>query len=49
MKKYKVTYRSKTDGDCTSVWCHATSRANAEQQVRREYWDVADIICVQEM
>jgi hypothetical protein len=49
MKKYRVCYKSKTDGDTCKVWCNAVSEADAKAQVRREYWDVAEIIYVERM
>ena len=44
MKKYKVIYTSKTDGDCCSVWTYATSKQDAINEVKHEYWDVSNII-----
>ena len=49
MNKWRVTYKSKIDGDCTSVWCNAKSAEDAALYVRREYWDVAEIICVEKI
>lgn len=49
MKKYKVYYESTTDGDCCSVWCYANSREDAIANTKSEYWDVGEIIEVQEM
>lgn len=48
MRKYYITYKSSTDGDCCTVWTMARSRQDAMEQTRREYWDVADIIEVRE-
>lgn len=44
MKKYKVTYISKTDNDCCSVWCYANSKRDAIEETKQEYWDVKEII-----
>ena len=44
MKKYKITYTSKSDGDCCSVWTYARDREDAMEQVRHDYWDCAEII-----
>ncbi len=44
MKKYHVCYRSKTDGDCTTVWVLARDEKEAAEVVSHEYWDVGSII-----
>ena len=49
MKKYRVCYESKIDGDCCSVWCYANSKEDAIEDTKCEYWDVAEIIYVEEM
>lgn len=49
MKKYKITYISKTDDDCCSVWCYANSKQDAIDNTKREYWDVKEIISVSEI
>ena len=49
MKKYKITYISKTDDDCCSVWCYANSKPDAINNTKREYWDVKEIISVSEI
>lgn len=49
MSRWKVTYRSKTDGDCCSVWVYAESRDDAECETVNEYWDVADILMVEKL
>ena len=46
MKKYEITYISKTDGDCCSVWCNANSPEEAADYVMSEYWDVEEIISI---
>lgn len=43
MKKWKVTYRD-TDGDITSVWCEATSKNDAIEYIKEEYWDIESIV-----
>lgn len=43
MKKYIVKYIDKND-DLSSVWVSATSKEDAKAQVKREYWDVKDIV-----
>lgn len=46
MKKWKVTYRD-TDGDISSVWCEAPTKADAIDYVEDEYWDIESIVeCV---
>lgn len=47
MKKYIVKYTSK-DGDLSSVWVEAENKEDAKFQVKREYWDVKDIVMVTE-
>lgn len=49
MPRYKVTYISKTDDDCCSVWTEADSPEEAKQEVFREYWDVKEIIMCEKM
>jgi hypothetical protein len=49
MKKWKVIYKCKTDGDCCSVWVHAQSKREAEQVARREYWDIESIIAIERL
>lgn len=44
MKKYHVVYESKIDGDCCTVWTMASSKEEAIDEVRHEYWDVQEII-----
>ena len=45
MDKYIVKYTDKS-GDLSSVWVEAYSEDDAKNQVRREYWDVQDIVMV---
>ena len=45
MKKY-VYMITTPDGDDYKVWVKATSKADAEQQVRSEYWDIADLTLI---
>lgn len=49
MKKFKVTYISKSDDDCCSVWCYANSKREAIEDTKQEYWDVKEIIEVSEI
>ena len=46
MKTYYVTYISKTDGDCCTVWTEAMSKQDAIDNIKCEYWDVKEIINV---
>lgn len=48
MKQYIVKYNS-TRGDLCSVWISAESREDAKRKVRSEYWDIKDIVMIQEM
>ena len=45
MDKYIVKYTDKC-GDLSTVWVTADSKDDAKKQVRREYWDVQDIVMV---
>lgn len=45
MKKYYVDYMDK-EGDLSHVWVNASSKRDAESQVRSEYWDVDEIISI---
>lgn len=49
MKKYRVCYESTTDGDCCSVWCYARNEEDAIADTKSEYWDVGEIIYVEEI
>lgn len=49
MKKYKVTYISSTDDDCCSVWTIANSPEEAKRNVKREYWDIKEIVICNEI
>lgn len=46
MKTYYVTYISKTDGDCCTVWTEAESKQDAIDNIKCEYWDVDEILNV---
>lgn len=47
MKKYIIKYMDKSD-DLSSVWVTASSKEDAKVKVKREYWDIVDIIsCVE--
>lgn len=48
MKKYKVWYRTE-DGDCSKAWTYANDKNDAKERIKREYWDVENIIDVEEM
>lgn len=43
MARWIIKYTDKYD-DLSSVWVEASSREDAINQVKREYWDVADIV-----
>lgn len=47
MKKYIVKYID-NDNDLSSVWVEALNKADAKSQVKREYWDVKEIVMVYE-
>lgn len=49
MKKYEITYISKTDNDCCSVWTYANSKQAAIEDTKSEYWDIKEIISVSEI
>ena len=49
MKKFEITYISKTDGDCCSVWTYASSKQAAIEDTLAEYWDVKEIVSVCEI
>lgn len=49
MKKYVVTYISSMDDDCCNVWTEADSLEEAKYNIKREYWDVKEIIMCNEM
>lgn len=49
MKKYKITYISSTDDDSCSVWTTANSAEEAKQNIKREYWDIKEIIMCSEI
>ena len=42
--RYYVTYTSSTDNDCCTVWTEASSKREAIENVKDEYWDVKEII-----
>jgi type II secretory pathway component PulF len=43
MKKFIVKYIDKSD-DLSSVWVNASSKEEAKSKVKREYWDIKEII-----
>ena len=43
MKKYIIRYIDKS-GDTSSVWVEANSKEEAKREVKREYWDIKEII-----
>jgi len=43
MSKWIVTYEDKS-GDLSHVWVNANSKRDAEEEVKCEYWDIAEII-----
>lgn len=45
---WKIYYKPKGD-DLASVWVSADSREEAIQKVKREYWDVEEIISCSKM
>lgn len=45
MKTFKITYRD-FDNDISSVVIEAGSKEDAKIQLKREYWDVNEIISV---
>lgn len=47
MKKYIVKYID-NDGDLCSVWVEASSKQDAKTEVRRKYWDIKEIVIVNE-
>ena len=44
MKRFKVVYISKSDGDCTSVWTEARNESEALNNIFCEYWDIKEIV-----
>lgn len=49
MATFKVTYRSSQDGDCCSVWTEADHAKEAARNVQDDYWDVQEILLIQQM
>ena len=49
MKKWIVYYTSSQDDDCCKCWCEANTKEDAISYVKREYWDVKEIIEIREM
>ena len=43
MSRWIVDYEDKS-GDLSHVWVEASSKSEAEDYVRSEYWDIAEII-----
>lgn len=48
MKRFKIRYIT-LEGDSESVWVEAYSREDAKKQLKREYWDVREVISIQEI
>lgn len=46
MKTYIIDYISSTDGDVCHVWTNASSKEEAIDYVRSEYWDIEEIVNV---
>lgn len=50
MKKFKIRYIPTYDReDMCSVWVYARNREDAKIVARSEYWDIEDIISVNEI
>ena len=47
MRSYKVTYIT-LEGDVDTVIIEAYSKEDAKVQLKREYWDVREILSVRE-
>ena len=47
MKEYVIRYIT-LEGDTDSVIIEAYSKEDAKVQLKREYWDVREILCVRE-
>jgi type II secretory pathway component PulF len=47
MKEYIIRYRT-LEGDMDSVIIEAYSKEDAKVQLKREYWDVHEIISIRE-
>lgn len=47
MKKYVIRYRT-LEGDFESVIIEAYSKEDARVQLKREYWDVHEIMSIRE-
>lgn len=45
MNRYYIDYID-NDGDHCQVWIDASSKDDAISQVKREYWDIQEIISV---
>ena len=45
MKKFKINYRT-LEGDISQVYVEAGNTEDAKVQLRKEYWDVYEIINV---
>ena len=43
--RYYVDYMDK-EGDLSHVWVNADSKQDAESKVKREYWDIDEIISI---
>ena len=48
MRKYSITYQT-LEGDTSNVWVNAYSKEEAKEEVKREYWDVQEILIVKEI
>lgn len=47
MKSYKITYVT-LEGDVDTVIIEAYSKEDAKVQLKREYWDVREVVRVKE-
>lgn len=45
MKKFTIKYLT-LEGDVSNVWLEAYDKEDAKSQLRREYWDVKEIISI---
>jgi type II secretory pathway component PulF len=46
MKKFIIDYIT-LEGDLSSVWINAYTAEEAKKQLKREYWDVQEIIMIE--
>jgi hypothetical protein len=45
MDKYIVRFTT-TDGDYDKEWCHANSPQEAEENIKREHWNIKEVTMV---